>query len=303
LNVYIQTKYFLYLPNNLKKEIMKKIYTLLFTAILGFSATAQNPIITTVLDGPCAGGLPKLLEIYASGTVDFTQFTLQNQTNASVTWGSPQDLAAFGTKTNQFVYVILTGGATSVVTTEFPNVTAANSIESSTLNLNGDDRLRIINTATSVVIDQFGVSDVDGTGTPWEWVDTYAKRVNGTGPDAGFIQANWIFSPINTLDGLGACLGGAALSTIVTLENHNLSVAQNQIDGLKIYPNPVTNGTFYINTNTDSTKQVIVYDVLGKQVVQTATTNAVNVSNLKGGVYIVKITEEGKTATRKLVIR
>jgi hypothetical protein len=82
-----------------------------------------------------------------------------------------------------------------------------------------------------------------------------------------------------------------------------LSVAQNQIEGLKIYPNPVTNGTFYINTNSDSTKQVVVYDVLGKQVVKTSTANAVNVANLKGGVYIVKITEDGKTATRKLIIR
>lgn len=83
----------------------------------------------------------------------------------------------------------------------------------------------------------------------------------------------------------------------------NLSVNQNQIESLKIYPNPVTNGTFYINTNADSTKEVVVYDVLGKQVIKTSTTNAVNVSNLKGGVYIVKITEDGNTATRKLVIK
>lgn len=77
----------------------------------------------------------------------------------------------------------------------------------------------------------------------------------------------------------------------------------NAIDGLKVYPNPVTNGTFYINTTADQTKDVVVYDVLGKEVVKTKTTNAVNVSNLKSGVYIVKITEEGKTATRKLVIK
>lgn len=82
-----------------------------------------------------------------------------------------------------------------------------------------------------------------------------------------------------------------------------LGLNQNQIDGLKIYPNPVTNGTFFINTSADSTKDVVVYDVLGKQVIKTSTTNAVNVSNLKGGVYIVKITEDGNTATRKLVIK
>ncbi len=94
-------------------------------------------------------------------------------------------------------------------------------------------------------------------------------------------------------------LGG----TWSSVTSASLGVAQNQIDGLKIYPNPVTNGTFYINTNADSTKEVVVYDVLGKQVIKTSTSNAVNVSNLKGGVYIVKITEDGNTATRKLVIK
>jgi len=93
---------------------------------------------------------------------------------------------------------------------------------------------------------------------------------------------------------------GSTWSSVTTA---TLSVSQNQIEGLKVYPNPVTNGTFYINTSADSTKEVVVYDVLGKQVVKTTTTNAVNVSNLKGGVYIVKITEDGKTATRKLIIK
>ena len=239
---------------------MKKIYTLLFTVALAFGANAQSPIITTILDGPCTGGLPKLLEIYASGTVDFTQFTLENQTNSNVTWSAPQDLSALGTRTNSYVYVVLTGGNLSLATTEFPNVTAANSIESGTVNLNGNDKVRIINTVSLAVIDQFGVTDVNGTGTTWEWLDTYAQRVPGTGPDAGFVQANWTINAINSLDGTGACGGGAALSTIVTLGG-NLSVKQNQIEGLKIYPNPVTNGTFFINTTSDSTKDVVFYDV------------------------------------------
>jgi hypothetical protein len=42
---------------------------------------------------------------------------------------------------------------------------------------------------------------------------------------------------------------------------------------------------------------------LGKQVLNSKTSNnAVNVSNLKGGAYIIKITEDGKTDTRKLII-
>lgn len=84
-----------------------------------------------------------------------------------------------------------------------------------------------------------------------------------------------------------------------TLSNNKF----NSIAGLQLYPNPVVNGTLYINTAANASKAVIIYDVLGKEVVNTTTENAVNVSNLNAGVYIVKITEEGKTATRKLVIK
>lgn len=282
---------------------MKKLYTLLSLVILAFSANAQTPVLTAILDGPCTGGTPKLLEIYANGTVDFTQFTLQNQTNANTTWGANQDLSSFGTKTNEFVYVIMTNNTLSIATGEFSNVTAANSLESGTMNLNGDDRVRIINTVSSDVIDQFGVTDVDGTATTWEWLDSYATRNSGTQPNGTFVESDWTFAAINSLDNTGSCTGGAALSTIVTLGGYTLGVKQNAISGLKVYPNPVVDGTLYINTTANATKEVAIYDVLGKQVIKTTTDNTVNVSNLKGGVYIVKITEEGKTATRKLVIR
>ena len=82
-----------------------------------------------------------------------------------------------------------------------------------------------------------------------------------------------------------------------------LGVNKNDISGLSVYPNPVTDGTFSINSNSGSMKTVVMYDVLGKQVLKTNTTNSVNVSNLNGGVYVLKISEDGKTATRKLVIR
>jgi hypothetical protein len=83
-----------------------------------------------------------------------------------------------------------------------------------------------------------------------------------------------------------------------------LGINQNNISGLKMYPNPVSNGTLFIETAANAEKTITVYDVLGKKVLSTSTTdNAVNVSALKTGVYIVNINEEGKTASRKLVIK
>ena len=76
------------------------------------------------------------------------------------------------------------------------------------------------------------------------------------------------------------------------------------ISGLKVYPNPVSNGTLFIESDANAERIVTVFDVLGKQVLNTTTsTNAINVSQLNTGVYIVRITEEGKTDTKKLVIR
>lgn len=89
----------------------------------------------------------------------------------------------------------------------------------------------------------------------------------------------------------------------IKLTGTTLGVDKNEIEGLKVHPNPVTNGMFYVNTKAQSQKEVALFDVLGKQVLKVSTQNEVNTSQLNAGVYIVKITEEGKTATRKLVIR
>ncbi|PKP15524.1 MAG: hypothetical protein CVU07_09840, partial [Bacteroidetes bacterium HGW-Bacteroidetes-23] len=105
-----------------------------------------------------------------------------------------------------------------------------------------------------------------------------------------------VFQESNDASGGSVFIDNVAFGT-------NLSVNKNSIEGLKVYPNPVTNGTLYISTQANAERTIQIYDILGKQVVNKVTSNeAINVSNLNAGVYIVKITEEGKTASRKLVI-
>lgn len=72
---------------------------------------------------------------------------------------------------------------------------------------------------------------------------------------------------------------------------------------LEIYPNPISGNILFFNSTSDSIKQVSIYDMLGKQIINTTTeNNYVNVANLASGIYIVKITIEGKTASQKLVV-
>lgn len=84
----------------------------------------------------------------------------------------------------------------------------------------------------------------------------------------------------------------------ITLENEKFD----NIAGLQVYPNPAKTNLF-ITSDSFAAKNVEFYNVLGAKVLSKQVNNAqVNVSGLKTGVYTVKITEEGKIATLKLVI-
>jgi hypothetical protein len=76
------------------------------------------------------------------------------------------------------------------------------------------------------------------------------------------------------------------------------------IEGLSLYPNPVSNGKVYITSKNDLDKSITIFDVLGKKALQTTiSSKELNVSDLLPGVYIIKINEGEATATRKLIVR
>jgi Secretion system C-terminal sorting domain len=90
-------------------------------------------------------------------------------------------------------------------------------------------------------------------------------------------------------------IGGAGIS-------QTLSSINNEISGLKMFPNPAKT---VLNITSDSfdAKTVEIYNVVGAKVMSTKATNSpINIAQLKTGVYMVKITEGQKTATRKLVV-
>lgn len=81
---------------------------------------------------------------------------------------------------------------------------------------------------------------------------------------------------------------------------------ENTLDKVQIYPNPVTSGKIYINAETTSTKTIELYDMLGKRIVFTEMNGyqkELNVTNLKAGVYILKLSEKNNSITRKIVIK
>ncbi len=76
------------------------------------------------------------------------------------------------------------------------------------------------------------------------------------------------------------------------------------IQELSIYPNPVEGGKVYITSKQNLTKDIVIFDVLGKKILETSLFGKeLNISRLPIGIYILKIQEGGKSTTRKLVIR
>lgn len=73
---------------------------------------------------------------------------------------------------------------------------------------------------------------------------------------------------------------------------------------LGFYPNPVSNGKIYITSKTTIEKDVVIFDVLGKKVLQVTTSGReLNISNIPPGVYIIKIREGEDAVTKKLIVR
>lgn len=82
------------------------------------------------------------------------------------------------------------------------------------------------------------------------------------------------------------------------------SQSSGDIDGFKLYPNPVTNGKVYISTTQNAPKKILIYDVLGTQVLETTILGKeLNLSNLDAGVYVIRVFEKNLVATRKLIIK
>ena len=78
-------------------------------------------------------------------------------------------------------------------------------------------------------------------------------------------------------------------------------LSSNQTIGL--YPNPTNKGFVNITTNVSGQITVDVYDILGKVIISSKiNNNRLDVSNLKAGMYVIKIKQNDIITTKKLII-
>ena len=82
------------------------------------------------------------------------------------------------------------------------------------------------------------------------------------------------------------------------------SGSNGDIEGFSMYPNPVTTGKVYITSSQNAPKEILIYDVFGTLILKTTILGKeLNLANLDAGVYVLRVLEKDKVATRKLIVK
>ena len=154
------------------------------------------------------------------------------------------------------------------------------------MTFNGDDRVGLFK--NDVLIDIVG--DLDGTDIFAQNV-TLRRNTNVKAPNTDFSeQGEWTSYPSNTTSDIGNF-------------NGTLSISNNDLlDTFKMYPNPANEN--YLKIETISDTNVTIFNTLGKVVKRnkiTINNNSIDISKLTKGVYIIKLTIDKKSITKKLI--
>ncbi|MDZ7751756.1 MAG: hypothetical protein U5S82_08855 [Gammaproteobacteria bacterium] len=183
---------------------MKKGLVLASLLLPAAPATASDLIITGIMDGPLSRGTPKAVELFArSDIADLSIYGFGSANNGDGSDG--QEFALSGdAAAGDFLYIASEATNFNAVFGFAPDFTTTSAT------VNGDDAVELFR--NGMVVDVFGEIDVDGDGQPWEYLDSWAYRQSGTGPDgSAFAIAHWGFGGVDALDDLDAAATAAAV--------------------------------------------------------------------------------------------
>ena len=124
-----------------------------------------------------------------------------------------------------------------------------------------------------------------------------------------FSTANYLIGGQNTIPSGGQDIVAIVTGSSITARNSSdfsiaLSIDDLAADNLKVYPNPTSLGYVIISSRGSSKIDVMVFDIIGKEIIRnTISNNTLDVSDLKTGVYLLKISQDDAVTTKKLVIK
>lgn len=267
---------------------MKNFYILALTAISTIATDAQNLVTNGNLENWTDNTTLESFAPFVSGTFSANNFLTKES-------GITHDGSFSARHTSQ--------STTQAFETELIVVTPGHTYTLSYWYLDNDTAARTRNWSTWLdsSFDEITTDDaiLHETAYSTENPNWIQKSVTITAP-AGATRFRF---QIRTYRQAVGADGGSIYYDGLSFVDNSLGVKENAISGLRIYPNPVKDGNLFITSDYAEPKHVVIFDVLGRPVIQTTVNNdlPLNVSQLQG-MYIVKITENGKIAARKLVI-
>ena len=226
------------------------------------------------------GSNNKALEIanFTSASVNLSIYTIKASFNGSGTWGSPYSFPGGASISSSDVYVVANSSlavCTGVVD---------NSTNNSVLTFNGNDAIGLFK--NDLLIDMIGVL---GSSSNFAQNVTLVRKPEITTPVITYNANEWNSLAQDTCSDLGS-------------HNQTLSIDNFNSDNFKIYPNPVKN-SLYINLKTPNVTSIEIYSILGKKVLVKVINDSseINTEQLSSGVYIMKITQNNTTISKKLI--
>lgn len=189
--------------------------------LLGSQASAAHLslIVTGVFDGPLTGGLPKVIELYAVEDIpDLSRWAVGSANNGGGTDG-PETVLAGIASAGDFLYVVdgiaeFAAYFPGQIPVGAPVFDGSFATGGGGASINGDDAIEVFfdvndDDGFAVVGDVFGDINVDGSGEPWDYLDGWAYRKDGTtatDPDMNpltpspFVVSDYTYSGINVND-------------------------------------------------------------------------------------------------------
>ena len=91
---------------------------------------------------------------------------------------------------------------------------------------------------------------------------------------------------------------------VICNDCETVNVPEIEKNNVTVYPNPATNN-FTVNLGNDEKANIQLFNIVGQQVYSETITGSaqVNVANLHSGVYMLKVNQNGKSYTTKVVVK
>jgi hypothetical protein len=250
------------------------------------TGTANELFISEYVEGSSNNKAIEIVNI-TPNAIDLSNYNLRRQGNGVGAWSPRYDLT--GMLPSGDVVVIINGGASNATLIAEADIVVPNNSSTNfgePLNFNGNDPIGLFKDETLIDI----VGDFDSGGANFAQNVTLRRIATVSEPNTTFDLTNeWDSLPVDTVDNIGAH------STVLSTDSFSW-------DALSIYPNPTSLNYVVVNYNQELL--VEVFNILGKKVsakTVTSSDSRVDISNLSSGIYLLKISNQESSITRKII--